>query len=101
MTFDGGPKGIRLDGLRPEAIDLEAGAWSARDCVVYDETNRELAHLAARMFWQGDLPRPFGVFYRTERPTYEDLLHRRSRASPHARARATCRPSCARARHGR
>jgi 2-oxoglutarate ferredoxin oxidoreductase subunit beta len=75
MTFDGGAKGVRLDGLTPEAIDLETGAWSADDCVVYDETNRELAHLAARMFWQDDLPRPFGVFYRTERPTYEDLLH--------------------------
>jgi 2-oxoglutarate ferredoxin oxidoreductase subunit beta len=27
------------------------------------------------MFWQDEMPRPFGVFYREERSTYEDLLH--------------------------
>ena len=75
LVFDAGKRGLRLDGLRLEVIDLEAGALAVSDCLVYDETNRELAHIAARMFWQEDLPRPFGVFYREDRPTYEDALH--------------------------
>ncbi len=75
LVFDGGKSGLRLDGLRLEAVSLETGAFSAADCLVYDDTNREMAHLVARMFWQDDLPRPFGVFYREERPTYEAMLH--------------------------
>jgi len=76
LVFDEGRKGIRLDGFRPEAIDLTDGRWSIDDCLVYDETNRELAQIIARIFFRPDLPQPFGVFYREERPTYEDLLHR-------------------------
>ncbi|WP_155815961.1 2-oxoacid:ferredoxin oxidoreductase subunit beta [Rhodothermus marinus] len=76
LVFDEGRKGIRLDGFQPEVIDLTDGRWSLDDCLVYDETNRELAHIMARIFFRPDLPQPFGVFYREERPTYEDLLHR-------------------------
>lgn len=75
LLYDEGRKGIRLDGFRLEAIDLTNSSWSVHDCLVYDETNRELAHLIARMFFRSDLPQPFGVFYRETRPTYEDLLH--------------------------
>uniref|UniRef100_A0A7V2B2L5 2-oxoacid:ferredoxin oxidoreductase subunit beta n=1 Tax=Rhodothermus marinus TaxID=29549 RepID=A0A7V2B2L5_RHOMR len=75
LLYDEGRKGIRLDGFRLEAIDLTNSSWSVHDCLVYDETNRELAHLIARMFFRPDLPQPFGVFYRETRPTYEDLLH--------------------------
>ena len=75
LRFDGGRQGIRLDGLKLHAIDLESGDWSADDCLVYDETSRELADLVGRVFWQRDLPRPFGVFYREERPTYDAQLH--------------------------
>ncbi len=76
LVFEEGRKGIRLDGFRPEVIDLTDGRWSIDDCLVYDETNRELAQIMARIFFRPDLPQPFGVFYREERPTYEDLLHR-------------------------
>ena len=75
LVFAGGAKGIRLDGLRPEVIDLQGGRWSESDCLVYDETSRELAFVVGRMFWQEELPRPLGVFYREDRPTYEELLH--------------------------
>lgn len=74
MVYDGGKRGIRLDGFRMKSIDLENGTWSVDDCLVYDETSIELAGIAARMFWQDDLPRPFGVFYREERATYDELL---------------------------
>ncbi|HHP7237584.1 2-oxoacid:ferredoxin oxidoreductase subunit beta [Longibacter sp.] len=80
LTYANGAKGIRLDGLRPEPVDLTNGQWSADDCLVYDETNQEMATIIGRMFWREDLPRPFGVLYRVERPTYEDLLHQQIEA---------------------
>ena len=76
MVYDNGARGIRLDGFRPVTVDLTDGHWSIDDCIVYDETSMELAGIAGRMFWHEDLPRPFGVFYREDRATYEDLLHR-------------------------
>jgi hypothetical protein len=75
LTYANGERGLRLDGLSLEAIDLTNERWSVSDCLVYDSGNREMAHLIGRMFDQPDLPRPFGVLYQTERPTYEQLLH--------------------------
>ncbi len=75
LVYANGARGIRLDGLTLEPISLEDGHWSIDDCLVYDETSQEMAQLVGRMFWQDDLPRPFGVFYREERSTYEGLLH--------------------------
>ncbi|HUF08867.1 MAG TPA: hypothetical protein VMO47_06070, partial [Rhodothermales bacterium] len=74
MLFDNGTKGIRIDGYRLQMIDLATGSWSVNDCLVYNERSLELAGIAARMFSQPDLPRPFGVFYREDRPTYEDMM---------------------------
>ena len=75
LTFDGGKRGVRLDGLKPQEIDLTTGKWSKDDCLVYDETSRELAGIIGRIFVDSALPRPFGVFYREDRPTYDALLH--------------------------
>ena len=75
LTFADGDQGLRLDGLTLEAVDLTNGRWSVSDCLVYDSGNREMAHLLGRMFDQPDLPRPFGVLYQTDRPTYEQQLH--------------------------
>ena len=80
LTFDDGDRGLRLDGLQLEAIDLTTNRWSVDDCLVHDASNRELAHLIGRMFDQPDLPRPFGVLYQTERPTYEAQLHEQMQA---------------------
>ncbi|MBO6574271.1 MAG: 2-oxoacid:ferredoxin oxidoreductase subunit beta [Rhodothermales bacterium] len=74
LTYAGGTKGLRLEGFHLEAVDL-GDKWSASDCVVYDETSVELAGIVGRMFRDAVLPQPFGVFYRVERPTYEDQLH--------------------------
>lgn len=80
MTFDGGKQGIRLDGFTPEVIDLAGGQWSVEDCLVHDESSRELAGIVSRIFWQEDMPRPFGVFYKEDRPTYDELLHSQVKA---------------------
>ncbi len=75
LTYDNGKLGIRLDGFTPQVINLENGDWSVNDCIVYDESSRELAGIVGRMFWQPNMPRPFGVFYVEDRPSYETQLH--------------------------
>ena len=79
LVFNKGTEGIRLDGFTMQVIDLENGAWSIDDCLVYDETSRELAGIVGRMFWQSELPRPFGVFYKEDRPTYDSMLQEQVR----------------------
>lgn len=70
-------KGVKLDGLRPVVVDLNNG-FSADDLWVHDEQDFYKAQILTRMFedpQQGEhLPRPFGVFYETERACYEDIM---------------------------
>ena len=70
-------KGIRLEGFRPVVVELGNG-FSADDLWVHDENDFYKAQILVRMFddprIEGHLPRPFGVFYETERLTYEDQL---------------------------
>jgi 2-oxoglutarate ferredoxin oxidoreductase subunit beta len=70
-------KGIKLDGFKPVVIDLNEGN-SADDCWIHDERDFYKAQILVRMFddprIEGHLPRPFGVFYQTERACYEDQL---------------------------
>ena len=70
-------KGIRLDGFRPIVVELGDGL-TADDCWIHDERDFYKAQILVRMFddpsMQGHLPRPFGVFYQTERACYEDML---------------------------
>jgi len=70
-------KGIRLNGLRPEVVTLGEG-FSAEDLWIHDESDLMKAQLLTRMFddprADRHLPRPFGVFYQTERPVYEDMM---------------------------
>jgi len=79
LTFGNGKRGIRLDGLKLKVIDLENGTWSVDDCFVHDETNHDVATIIGRMLRQPGLPRPFGVFYREHRPTYNDQLYEQIR----------------------
>lgn len=70
-------KGIRLDGFKPVVVDLENG-FSKEDCWIHDEKDFYKAQILVRMFddpfIQDHLPRPFGVFYETERACYEDVM---------------------------
>ena len=70
-------KGIKLDGFKPVVVDVSNGA-SADDCWIHDEHDFYKAQILVRMFddprIEGHLPRPFGVFYQTDRPCYEDML---------------------------
>jgi len=75
LTYAGGTKGLRLNGFKLESIDLENGKWGVDDCLVYDETSRELATIMARVYWRDDLPQPFGVFFRENRPSYDSQVN--------------------------
>ena len=70
-----GTKGLVVDGLRLRSVDL-GDAHSASDCLTWDPTDKALAHLVIdQLFWNADLPRPFGVLYREDRPTYDAMLN--------------------------
>ena len=70
-------KGIKLDGFKPVVVDLANGA-STDDVWVHDERDFYKAQILVRMFddprVEGHLPRPFGVFYETDRHCYEEEM---------------------------
>ena len=70
-------KGIRLNGLKPEVVSLNDG-YAADDLWIHDENDFYKAQILVRLFddprIEGHFPRPFGVFYETDRPTYEDMM---------------------------
>lgn len=70
-------KGIKLDGFRPVIVELGENA-STDDLWVHDERDFYKAQILVRMFddprVEGHLPRPFGVFYETDRPCYEEMM---------------------------
>lgn len=79
LTFGaGGSKGIKLDGFKPVVVNLNDG-YSADDLWIHDETDFYKAQMLTRMFddprVEGHFPRPFGIFYETERACYEDGLN--------------------------
>jgi len=70
MLFAEGRRGIALDGLRPKVVDLEAGEATVDDVLVWDETDRTLAWLAANLL-PPEFPTPIGVVRAVEEPAYE------------------------------
>lgn len=69
-------KGIKLDGMKPLVVELGNGV-SADDLWIHDDRDFYKGQTLVRMFddpaKSGDhFPRPFGVFYETDRPCYED-----------------------------
>lgn len=72
-----GDKGIKLDGFTPRVVDLNDG-HSKDDLWIHDERDIYKAQILVRIFdnprQDGHLPRPFGVFYETDRPCYEEVM---------------------------
>jgi 2-oxoglutarate ferredoxin oxidoreductase subunit beta len=71
-------KGIKLDGLRPLVVELGSDV-TTEDLWIHDENDFYKAQVLVRMFddpqKSGDhFPRPFGVFFETERACYEDVM---------------------------
>lgn len=67
--------GIRLDGLQPEIVSLD----SSMDLWIHDEKDRTKADILARFFddyfIHNKFPRPFGIFYKKDLPTYDSLFN--------------------------
>src|ERR1043165_1598165 len=70
-------KGIKLDGFTPTVVSLNNG-YNRDDLWVHDENDIFKAQILVRIFdspqKMGHLPRPFGVFYKTNRSCYEDQM---------------------------
>lgn len=70
-------KGIKLDGFKPIVVETGQG-YSTDDLWVHDEKDFYKAQILVRMFddprTEGHLPRPFGVFYQTQRSCYEEVM---------------------------
>ena len=66
-------KGIRLNGLKPEIVDLTTG-FSKDDLLFHDEkADSTLVHLLARMR-RPEMPEPIGVMRAVEAPIFEDQV---------------------------
>jgi 2-oxoglutarate ferredoxin oxidoreductase subunit beta len=67
-------KGIRLNGLKPEVVQLGSGI-TEKDLLVHDETLEDptIAFMLSRMDYP-EYPVPVGVIRAVLRPTYNDLL---------------------------
>jgi 2-oxoglutarate/2-oxoacid ferredoxin oxidoreductase subunit beta len=70
-------KGIKLDGLQPVVVELNE-TITAADLWIHDEKDFYKAQILTRLFddpkTEPHFPRPFGVFFETERPCYEDVM---------------------------
>jgi 2-oxoglutarate ferredoxin oxidoreductase subunit beta len=69
-------KGIRLNGLDPEVVQLGNGI-AEDDLLFHDERAPEpsLAYLLSRMRHEDGFPEPIGVFRSVERPRYDVLIN--------------------------
>jgi len=72
---DNNSKGIRLNGLTPEIVDLDTD-YSVDDLWIHDEKDLTKALILTRFFDRpgehDHFPRVFGVLYAIDRPCYED-----------------------------
>jgi len=68
-------KGIRLNGMNPEIVELGKGI-TEDDLLFHDEQAPEpsLAYLLSRMAYP-EFPEPIGVFRAVKRPMYDDSLN--------------------------
>jgi 2-oxoglutarate ferredoxin oxidoreductase subunit beta len=69
-------KGIRLNGMEPEVVELGKGI-SEDDLLFHDEKAHEpsLAYLLSRMRYEDGYPEPIGVFRCVEKPQYDDMIN--------------------------
>jgi 2-oxoglutarate/2-oxoacid ferredoxin oxidoreductase subunit beta len=68
-------KGIRLNNLNPEVVEIGTNGVTEKDILVYDEKQDSgaMAFLLSR-FELPDFPMPIGVFRSVARPTYDQLV---------------------------
>lgn len=71
-------KGVILNDGHPKVVRLDDGSYSTQDLWIHDSSDRYKAQLLTTFFdnpsLEGHLPRPFGVFYATDRFRYEEAV---------------------------
>ncbi len=69
-------KGIRLNGMDPEVVELGKGVCED-DLLFHDESAKEpsLSYLLSRMRYP-EFPEPIGVFRAVDRPKYDEELNK-------------------------
>ncbi|MBM64245.1 MAG: 2-oxoacid:ferredoxin oxidoreductase subunit beta [Acidobacteria bacterium] len=69
-------RGIRLNGLEPEIVEL-GDRYSESDLLVHDEAAVEpsLAYLLSRLRYEDGFPEPIGVLRAVDAPRYEEVLN--------------------------
>ena len=77
LTFAGGAKGIRLNGLTPEVVETKD--VKPDDLLIHDEKapDPSLAFLLSRLRYP-DLPEPMGVFRSVEQERYGNLVRKQN-----------------------
>jgi 2-oxoglutarate ferredoxin oxidoreductase subunit beta len=68
-------KGIRLNGLHPEVVELGKNGVTEADLLVHDEEAKDpyLAYMLSRM-WYPEYPVPVGILRKVSRPTHDQLI---------------------------
>ncbi|MCK4577152.1 MAG: 2-oxoacid:ferredoxin oxidoreductase subunit beta [Candidatus Marinimicrobia bacterium] len=69
-------KGIRMDGHRPQVVDLDGGRYSVNDLVIHDKHDKMLANVLCELTYMPDFPTPLGIIYEDNQDTYEDQVHK-------------------------
>lgn len=66
-------KGIRLNGMNPEVVDLSEGKYSVNDLWVHDEhdENPGRSFILSQFIEMPGFPTPIGVFYQVNKPSYD------------------------------
>ena len=65
--------GIILDGLELKAVELGRD-YSSDDLLIHNENDKNLGILLCEMTYNDKLPVPFGILYKEEKPTYNDMM---------------------------
>jgi 2-oxoglutarate ferredoxin oxidoreductase subunit beta len=70
-------KGIRLNGLTPEVIDISNGKFSINDVWVHDEFDKASArsHILSKFTEMEGFPTPIGIFKQEIKSTYDSDFH--------------------------
>ena len=72
ITFAKGTRGLRLNGLEIEAVELGNGI-TEDDLLVHDATNLAASNILASMEWP-ELPVPTGILRQVDGPSYHESL---------------------------
>ena len=66
-------KGIRLNGSQFEIVEIGSN-YSVDDLLVHNTKDKNLGLLLSDLTYQPEFPKPIGVFYEEDKPTYEEQL---------------------------